>query len=193
MPSPLVHVTAGYVAYCLFRRRNDLPVSRPDVPLLATTLFFSTLPDVDIVLGFWHRDMGNFHNQESHSLFMGLFVSLLFAAFFLLRCYSNAWRMFGIALSCYTAHVILDSLIPSRGVMMFWPFTMERFASPVPIFFGLHWSEGIWSPLHILTFGNELLVSALAVFAAHLWLRSRQPPASPDRSSLSDRNPQNSF
>lgn len=177
MPSPIVHTTAGYVMYRLFRRQDETSVRRPDLPLLATTFFFSTLPDVDVALGFWYRDMVNFHNQESHSLLMGLFIALLFAALLAIRRYQNTWRLFGIALSCYSLHVILDSLIPSRGVMLFWPLSEERFASPVPFFYQLQWSEGLWSASHIVTISHELFVSAIALGIVTLFLRRRRHSA----------------
>lgn len=174
MPSPLVHATAGYILYRVFRRQDNEDVTRPDVPLLATTFFFSVLPDIDVALGFWHRDMGNFHNQESHSLFVGLFVALLFGGLLAIRNHRKALPLFAVALVAYSVHIVLDSLIPSRGVMMFWPLTAERFASPIPLFVGLKWSEGLWHPFHIVTFANELLVAALGVFLAHAYARTRR-------------------
>jgi hypothetical protein len=42
-----------------------------------------------------------------------------------------------------------------RGVMAFWPLSSERFISPVLLFYGLHWSEGIFSGKDLWTIVNE--------------------------------------
>jgi hypothetical protein len=63
----------------------------------------------------------------------------------------------------------MDFFTVSRGVMLFWPLTDQRFVSPVKLFTGLHWSQGVWSVHHLYTIFSEgifvlsvfLLVAAL--------------------------------
>lgn len=41
--------------------------------------------------------------------------------------------------------------------MLFWPLSLERFESPVKIFYGVRWSEGVMSPIHFNTIINEVV------------------------------------
>ena len=50
----------------------------------------------------------------------------------------------------------MDFFTVGRGVNPFWPFSLERFASPVPVFYGLHWSYG-WRGFFFL---RKSLISA---------------------------------
>jgi hypothetical protein len=51
----------------------------------------------------------------------------------------------------------MDSLTAERGVMMFWPLTQVRFASPLKLFFGVQWGLGWFSIWHLWTVCTELL------------------------------------
>jgi hypothetical protein len=174
MPSPIAHAAAGYVAYRLFHANRADSSSKTDWLLLSTTGFFAMLPDIDIALGLIYGDLGRFHNQESHSLLLGLLLAALFAGLMARRQRHNFLRWFSIAGICYALHVILDSLAPGRGVLMLWPLSDVRFISPVPFFYGLHWSEGIFSLSHIWTAGSELLIAMVALFFVIFWSRRHQ-------------------
>ncbi|MGQ0604765.1 MAG: metal-dependent hydrolase, partial [Anaerolineales bacterium] len=83
MPSPIAHVTAGYVLYKLSRHRWPALDTRrlgPFPRLLVITAGLSMLPDIDSVLGFLTGDFGRFHNNVTHSLIVGFAVALAIAA-----------------------------------------------------------------------------------------------------------------
>jgi peptidoglycan/LPS O-acetylase OafA/YrhL len=51
--------------------------------------------------------------------------------------------------------------------MLFWPLSAARFESPVKLFYGLHWSDGLVSVKHIWTLLNELAFALIAVLATY--------------------------
>ncbi len=106
-----------------------------------------------------------------NSLFVGLCVSLLIASLIWLRWRAGFRFWLVLSLLCYELHVLADYLTWGRGVMLFWPFTPERFAPPVYLFYGLHWSDGLFSVRHLWTVLTEL--GFAAVLLAALELRSR--------------------
>jgi membrane-bound metal-dependent hydrolase YbcI (DUF457 family) len=82
MPSPIAHLTAGYVVYQLGRRYEPQPALRKIGPLpglLLVTAIFSLLPDIDSAVGLLMRDFGRFHNNATHSLFAGVIFSPWFS------------------------------------------------------------------------------------------------------------------
>lgn len=164
MPSPIAHLAASYVVYRLARRYEPepkLPPMGPAPGLLLVTAVFSTLPDVDSVVGLLARDFGRFHNNATHSLIVGLGVSLLFAALMRWRRGRGFFYWFSVAAASYTLHIFMDAATVSRGVMALWPLTDTRFLAPVTIFYGLHWSDGWISIRHLWTLLTELLFVAL--------------------------------
>lgn len=173
MPSPLAHAVVGYLVYRAFRSRipqqSSARVRRLPRLLIATTSF-SMLPDVDVVAGILLGDFQRFHNAFSNGVTVGLAVALAIGGFVWLKQRSGHWFWFATALVCYELHVLMDFLTIGRGVMLAWPFTSDRFASPVKLFYGLHWSEGFTSPMHLVTLGTELaflLVVGLIMVLLH--------------------------
>ena len=63
----------------------------------------------------------------------------------------------------------MDFFTIGRGVMVFWPLSLERFASPVPLFYGLHWSDGYLSERHLITLVTELGFLFLLGIVMHFW------------------------
>jgi membrane-bound metal-dependent hydrolase YbcI (DUF457 family) len=170
MPSPIAHIATGYVLYRL-SERSAPPLARQSVgPIPAgmlASMGFSLVADLDSVIGVVTGDFARFHNTLTHSLFIALGASLAFATFMLWRFGGGFRYWLYLALAAYVLHILMDSASVSRGVMAFWPFSSERFLFPVTIFYGLHWSDGLISPKHIVTFLTE------AGFAAILILISR--------------------
>lgn len=114
------------------------------------------LPDVDAVAGVLFGNMKRFHNNITHSLVTGLAASALMLAGARVLRFPFAWRWFWIALLGYESHVVMDLFTQGRGVMLFWPFTAERFQSAVLLFYGLQWAASPTSPTHLWTLVNEL-------------------------------------
>ncbi|MHC4476800.1 MAG: metal-dependent hydrolase [Planctomycetota bacterium] len=170
MPSPIAHVSVGYVIYRIFRQglsdHSATQAGKKYLFLLAM-IFMSLLPDIDAVLGIVMGNFGKYHNQITHSLFFGLCITL--SATVLARLFKpfrfSSW--FFLILLCYEMHIIMDYFTFGRGVMIFWPFNTTRFSPPFFLFYGVRWSEGWLTVKHFWTVLNEI------VFLASLFLAQR--------------------
>jgi membrane-bound metal-dependent hydrolase YbcI (DUF457 family) len=168
MPSPLAHLGMGYALYRL--GKSKLPGQREPVwkmplrPLIVMGL--SMVPDLDIILAIVFRNMEKYHNSFTHSLYLAIPVALLatILAYWVYRSSFLPWFLIGVV--SYDLHVIMDFFTAERGVLMFWPFSPDRFASPVKLFYGLQWGLGWFSPWHLWTLLTEsvfVIVLMLAV------------------------------
>ena len=176
MPSPIAHVTMGFLIYRTSRSRLPAEVSRLVGPLpqtLVATVCLSILPDVDAAIGLFVGDFGRFHNNLAHSMTFGVAVALGVGAAVWLKERSGFKRWFAIAAVSYELHVLMDTLTLGRGVMLAWPFLSDRFESPVKLFYGLHWSYGWTSPAHLLTLVSELAFAGIALLILRLVGRGR--------------------
>lgn len=169
MPSPLAHLGVGYAIYQGFK--NKLPQDQQKtwkIPILLILVAgYSILPDLDVILAFLFRDMEAYHNNFSHSLFFAVPVALFIAGIFRWFYRTNFWLWFVICLISYDLHVIMDALTAERGVMMFWPLSEARFASPVKIFYGLQWGLGWFSLWHLWTFITESLFVIVVIWTTN--------------------------
>jgi len=170
-----MHTTMGYMVYRVFQpepsRANLRKLGQVPI-LLIFSILVSMLPDVDSVFGILAGDFGRFHNNATHSLIVGLLVALSMGGVAgLISTYS--FRMiFLVTLFGYAAHILLDFFTIGRGVMALWPLSQERFVSPLPVFYGLHWSDGLFSTRHVWTFLTESATAALFILVIH-YLTSR--------------------
>ena len=161
MPAPLAHLSFGYVIYRITQRI----IPRASIPrfffnryvLLAAALFFSMLPDVDAAFGILFGNFGRYHNQWTHSLFFAIPPSLLVYLVLYPLKKSTALPMALLCLLGCITHVGLDYFCYGRGVMLFWPLSSQRFSSPLLLFYGVRWSDGLFSIHHLSTILNELL------------------------------------
>jgi membrane-bound metal-dependent hydrolase YbcI (DUF457 family) len=190
MPSPIAHITAGYVVYILGRSRAPRPGFRPLGPLpglLVATAGLSLLPDLDSVVGVLAGDIGRFHNGVTHSLFVGLGVAFAFAMFMRWRRGAGFMYWFTLSLLCYQLHIVMDSATLGRGVMALWPFSASRYhLTPAPLFYGFHWSDGWISLRHLWTLVTELGFGAFVVLIVRVILpRIASQIADRSRSGLS--------
>ena len=170
MPSPIAHTAIGYLIFKVQRRgdvRKGQKWTRAVAPTLIVVLGLSILPDLDSVAGILMGDFGSYHNNWTHSLLIGLGVALVIGSLVWLMRHSGFGRWFIITLLCYELHVVMDYFTIGRGVMAFWPFSLERFASPVPVFYGLRWSDGWLSTRHLFTITTEVGFIILVVIIAH--------------------------
>lgn len=168
MPSPMLHTTAGYVVYRIYRDRlpQSFVINVWKIPkLLMITLIFSMLPDMDSVFGILSGNFARYHNNATHSLIVGLLVALIAGGLAAMFSTISFRLIFLVTFLSYAGHVLLDFFTISRGVMALWPLSWERFASPLPLFYGLHWSDGIISIRHIWTFLTESATAALFILA----------------------------
>jgi len=177
MPSPITHLAAGYAVYQFARKQFPKHTlgkvwKVPGMMIFAGAL--SILPDMDSVLGVVLKDLGRFHNQGSHSLLTGLVVSALIGGLVWLLRKGSFLGWFLIGLVAYESHVILDYFTWGRGVMLFWPFTSQRYLSPVLLFYGLHWSDGLFSIKHLITVVTEVSLISLVYLAGKGILKLQQ-------------------
>ena len=176
MPSPIAHLGVGYAIYCHYKYK--LPVDQrrfwkfPLQMIMVTGL--SMLPDLDVIPAIAFRDMKAYHNNFSHSLIFAVPVALIIAGIFHRIYRSNFWLWFLISFVSYDLHVIMDALTAERGVMMFWPLTQDRFASPVKLFFGLQWGLGWFSIWHLWTILTESLFVILVIGLMKFLVRRRR-------------------
>lgn len=84
---------------------------------------------------------------------------------------------FAIALICYAMHVIMDSATQSRGVMVAWPVSDQRYLLPFAIFYGLRWTDGVFSLRHLWTVFTELLFAASVFGLLQYWPRRTRAQA----------------
>jgi membrane-bound metal-dependent hydrolase YbcI (DUF457 family) len=178
MPSPIAHLGAGYAIYRFYKHR--LPENRRQLGKLPFPMILvmglSLLPDLDIIAAILFEDMQNYHNNFSHSLLLGLPVALLIAATLRQIYHSGFWLWFLVCLISYDLHVVMDALTAERGVMMFWPFSQNRFVSPIRIFYGLKWGLGWFSILHLWTiFTESIFVLVLITVVNYIDRRNSKP------------------
>jgi membrane-bound metal-dependent hydrolase YbcI (DUF457 family) len=175
MPSPIAHLSAGYAIYRYYK--GKLPQDQSyfwKFPLqMIIVIGLSMLPDLDIIPAIIFRDLRAYHNNFSHSLLLAVPVAFLVAGIFRRVYRSNYWLWFLICLVSYDLHVIMDALTAERGVMLFWPLTQNRFASPIKVFYGLQWGLGWFSIWHLWTIFTELLFAVVVIGAVNYFDRRR--------------------
>ncbi len=169
MPSPIAHAAVGYALYRLYMAQTrPIKQSRigswPRLAIIASGL--SLLPDLDFVPGFFFPGaFDQFHNTFANSIFTGLGVALGVGALARLWRQKGFWFWFLFTLISYELHVLMDYFTVGRGVMLFWPFTAQRFEPPFKLFYGLHRSDGWLSIRHLWTLVTELGFVILLGFA----------------------------
>jgi inner membrane protein len=134
---------------------------------LLITAAFSMLPDIDAVLGIVMRDFRRFHNNATHSLLTGLLAAAVLGLWLRRRGNPNARLWFVLAWVSYALHVLMDSATPGRGVMALWPLSTNRYNFPIPLFYGVQWSNGFISIDHLVTLATELLFVGLVALLLH--------------------------
>jgi inner membrane protein len=168
----------GFFIYKYFLRARSVPTNlipsgRP-LAFLIAVIFFSLLPDMDAMLGIWLNDFGRFHNNWSHSLLCGLIVAIVIGFIARWKNNRNFLTWFIITLLCYEMHVIMDLVTIGRGVKLFWPLSPERYSSPIKLFYGLHWSDGLISARHLLTLITEIGSILIVMFTVNYLKKRKQ-------------------
>jgi hypothetical protein len=67
----------------------------------------------------------------------------------------------------------MDALTAERGVMLFWPLTEARYASPIKLFYGLQWGLGWFSPWHLWTIFTETVFSLVVLYTVNYFDKRR--------------------
>lgn len=181
MPSPIAHMAAG-VAIHRFRFGKPSGSGR-DRALLAACIGLSLLPDVDAAIGIAAGNLGRYHNNFAGSPAFGVLVALAVAAVVGVVRRPLARPALALVLICYQMHVLMDFLTVSRGTMLLWPLSTERFSPPLHLFYGLRWSHGMSSTTHFVTLASELVfvvaLAGLVRFVERRRIRGRGAAADP--------------
>jgi membrane-bound metal-dependent hydrolase YbcI (DUF457 family) len=181
MPSPLAHSAVGYVVAKVLmpqsKREGDKRLEN-NYKLTLAAVFLSLLPDFDAGVGVLLGDFGRYHNNISHSLIFGLVASLLIGLIVKVAHIGQFWTGFFITILCYELHIVMDFFTYGRGIMLLWPFTNQRFQSDILLFYGLHWSDGLFSISHIITLVNEIFFITLLIWVFNRVLNRKHQPKS---------------
>ncbi len=169
MPSPIAHSAMVFLAPALLRSGAWETVSRKRrLAFYAAIVFALCAPDLDflVIAGFGRSQIVD-HGAFTHSLLAGLIFGGLFAACTRLLVKLEWVRLWAIGSGCYWVHLLLDVATRGGGVMLLWPFSYERIALPVPLFFGAEHSQPLAWKLHLITLANDL------GFAVFVWIVAR--------------------
>ena len=175
MSSPIAHGAAGYAIYSTFRRalprQNVLGFpARLAWPVIA--IIVCLLPDLDAIAAWLLGSMERCHNNLTHSLTAALAGSVLLAGL-MRRVAGTSWTLgFRFIFTLALSHLVIDVVTLGRGLMLFWPFTLQRYMSPVIVFTGVPWSAHWNSPLYLRMLAEDTCF-ALAVLGV-VWLVRRR-------------------
>ncbi len=179
MPLPVGHSLAGLALFRLTRLRF---FQHP----WQDALFFvvaANFADLDYLPGFLLGNPNLYHQGMSHSLAAALGFGVLCALWFSRK---KGGDFFGYVLVCsaaYASHMALDffnnDMRAPYGVPLLWPFSEQRFMSPVWLFASVHKSsasadffQSVLSLHNLFVALREVVVMAPVLFGVH-WLQRR--------------------
>ncbi len=128
--------------------------------LVGGMLVMLTAPDLDfipfLITGGRYDTPLLQHGGATHSLIFGVVAAVLFAALFGPMVRLSRLRLFSVGLLAWWSHIVIDFFTWRGGVTALWPITDQRFASPIPLFYGARHSEPLAIDLHLITLATEL-------------------------------------
>ena len=169
MSSPIAHGSLMFAIWPVVRRRLDQPLSiTRRCSLWGLLLVMLLAPDADMLLGpLTGQPLMHFHNQFSHSVFVGVAAAVLFA----IVCrwiVGGRWVFWVLAgFLAYLSHLLIDIATFGRGVQLFWPISDARVSAPIPLFFGVRHSVGAPLGAHLITLVTD------SMFGLGVWLMAR--------------------
>jgi membrane-bound metal-dependent hydrolase YbcI (DUF457 family) len=131
----------------------------------------SILPDLDAGVGIALGNMARYHNNFAGTPGFGLAVALAVGTVAWAFRRSAFRPAFLLTFLLYSLHVLMDFFTVGRGVMVFWPISVQRIQPPFHLFYGLRWSDGIFSERHFITFASELCFLAVLFLAVRLYVK----------------------
>lgn len=131
MSSPIGHSLAGYVISS-YRSKSLKP---ENLKILAFYIFIANAPDLDFVPGFLIGKPNLYHHGISHSIGIGILISILLPIFINMKKKKFAKRDFLIILVLYSSHLLLDLFSidgrPPLGIPFLWPVSDKYFMIPL--------------------------------------------------------------
>ncbi|NIU01746.1 MAG: hypothetical protein GWN01_12820, partial [Nitrosopumilaceae archaeon] len=133
MSSPVDPSLAGCISSAFSTAEN----SKINFRSFILFIFIANAPDLDFLPGIITGQPNLYHHGISHSIGIGIVVSLILALVLnhkkSLAIAKNFWLYF----SLYISHLFLDYLSvdgrPPAGIPVFWPISGEYFIFPFPI------------------------------------------------------------
>ncbi len=145
MPSPVGHVTAGYIVYVTMQP-GGIEGRQHRGYVLAGALISALAADLDFLPGILLGTPNRFHHGPSHSLGAVVMYGLL--VWTVLGCWRDvlASRLALLFASAYASHLVLDLLAVDTsqpfGVPLFWPLTNSYYIAPLPLFADIQRGDG---------------------------------------------------
>lgn len=172
MPSPIGH---SLMACSLYADRS--PVRRRSWWTLAAIVLFANAPDLDFIPGLLLGQPLLFHRSMTHSLMFPAILGGLAFVVFACRGRAEAGRVGRLVFFATLSHVALDFFCApakSSGVMLFWPFSFEKFAAETPLF-PLISHHTVLSWANVLAAIGESAIMSIFLLMALLrrWLSAR--------------------
>ena len=183
MASPVGH---GLIGFAIGRLGES--DGGPAGPLfLATCMAFAIGPDLDFLPGIAAGQPALHHQGASHSLFVGLGLSLA-AAMLLWRGAALRLRVWVVLFAAYASHLAVDLFGPDErppiGIPLFWPLSDATFLSPLTLLPGIHhasatstatgqWLMSVFSWVNVKAIAVELIVAVPLLLVAELRQRRR--------------------
>ena len=155
---------------------------------LATCAVFAIAPDLDFLPGIAVGQPALHHQGVSHSLLVGLGLSL--AAAWLLWRGDAVWRRaWAVLFAAYASHLVVDLFGPDGrppiGIPLFWPLSGATILAPLTLLPGIEhasstststerWLSSVVSWANAGAIAVELVVAAPLLLAAELRQRRRR-------------------
>jgi hypothetical protein len=142
MASPVGHTLAGVAIFYLGGGRRLRRQGQTSWRRLAPFLLLPNLPDVDFLMSYVLYDNARLlHGGMTHTLAFAAVCSLLIMPS---RLFGSFFATFLLAFVLIGSHLFIDmssgdpiSGETGVGVMLFYPFSLERIRSPLVLFFGI--------------------------------------------------------
>lgn len=148
MASTVGHALCGIDILLIGRLLRPQWFNKLTVGSVFLIVFLANAPDLDLLVGPLMGKHHHFlHGQMTHSIFFAVMCGLLFwGAAKLLAIESNRAKAMGVfVFAGLFSHVIVDwftgpnpGFNPSFGIVILWPFSLERIHSPITLFLGPH-------------------------------------------------------
>ena len=114
------------IGYCGFRQRGGTEAGRA---ALWTCIAAAEFPDIDVVMGFWGRDVFfRFHRSFTHSaVLLPVWAALIAWTFWEFSGRKSFRLLWWAAVAGLASHLVLDWLT-NYGTELFWPLSTARLA-----------------------------------------------------------------
>lgn len=135
MPLAVTHVLLAVILLDIFKHLVPKYKKYFTMKVLLVAAFFSLFPDIDIFISYILRLFGTYipllmHRGIMHTPFIGL---LFLVPAFILRKKNRKFSIYFFVITfAILFHIFLDYLLGGElisGIMLFWPFSIQRYIS----------------------------------------------------------------